>query len=196
MKHLRELGFMFLLTTVCTIVLVLAENVYQQRMASDPRLMRRIMALTGTSGVPDPDIPTRFPHLFASVRHPAIRGVVYRSLAQTGVLVREEEGAGLWGTIGLLVAYDTAGDRVLGLDVLSHSETPGLGARIEEPTFLARFRNLTVGRGVRAAKTSFRAGEFDAVSGATLTSKAVEEIVNRAVIGMRQVAASVQEQQP
>lgn len=189
MKNLRELWFMFVLTSVCTVVLVLAEEVYQKRLAADPVLVRRVLQLaTGNPG-PDVDIRTRFESLFQTRRSPAFKGLVYQGRQNPGLLVREEEGAGLWGTIGLLVAFDAEKKLLSGIDVLFHSETPGLGARIEEPKFLDQFKGLAASRGVKAAKIKFREGEFDAVSGATLSSKAVEEIVNRAVHNMRLVAA-------
>jgi Na+-transporting NADH:ubiquinone oxidoreductase subunit C len=50
------------------------------------------------------------------------------------------QSAGLWGTITALVAVDESGSRIVGIDFVNHSETPGLGGRIDETAFKEQFR--------------------------------------------------------
>ena len=88
-------------------------------------------------------------------------------------------GAGLWGTITAAVGLDAAGKVVTGVSFLRQNETPGLGARIEEPWFKNQFKGKTgpfrMGpEGTRSAAPD----EFDALTGATVTSTAVRDIVN------------------
>lgn len=88
-------------------------------------------------------------------------------------------GPGLWGTIRAVIGYDKGLDRMTGIDFIEQSETPGLGARITEQWFREQFR------GKSAPFTMVREGEksgpheFDAITGATITSTAVRDIVNR-----------------
>jgi Na+-transporting NADH:ubiquinone oxidoreductase subunit C len=92
-------------------------------------------------------------------------------------------GQGLWGTIQGALSVNEDVTVISGLDIISHSETPGLGGRIEEEWFLRQFKNEKISNG----RISFTKGEgnytpddsnIDAVTGATRTSDALEEMVN------------------
>jgi Na+-translocating ferredoxin:NAD+ oxidoreductase RnfG subunit len=56
-----------------------------------------------------------------------------------------------------------------GLSVISHSETPGLGDKITQSFFLDQFQEVFFS-GIELSKTG---GDIDAISGATISSKAV-----------------------
>lgn len=93
------------------------------------------------------------------------------------------EGAGLWGKIKALVALDKNFEHILGVDFISHSETPGLGGRIDEKWFLEQFRGIPV-YDEAFPYLIFRpslGGNTDAISGATSTSKAVLDIFNQSI---------------
>jgi Na+-transporting NADH:ubiquinone oxidoreductase subunit C len=90
-------------------------------------------------------------------------------------------GPGLWGDITAVVGFAADRQRLSGLEFLKQSETPGLGARIGERWFKEQFRGKrgpfsTVGEGEPAKEN-----EFDAITGATITSGAVKAIVNAVV---------------
>ena len=89
-------------------------------------------------------------------------------------------GTGYSGFIRMVVGINDAGV-IRGLEVLEHQETPGLGARIneikpgeKEPWFLRQFRNKN------AATIAVRKN-IDAITGATISSKAVTDAVRKAV---------------
>jgi Na+-transporting NADH:ubiquinone oxidoreductase subunit C len=90
-------------------------------------------------------------------------------------------GPGLWGEITAALGFDVQLEKLTGVDFLKQSETPGLGARIGESWFREQFRGkrgpfTTVGDGEPAAEN-----QFDAVTGATLTSSFVKDLLNAAV---------------
>jgi Na+-transporting NADH:ubiquinone oxidoreductase subunit C len=91
------------------------------------------------------------------------------------------DGAGLWGTIRAAVGFDEKLDGTMtGISVTSQNETPGLGARIDEAWFTGQFR------GKRGPFTTKNEGEptgtseFDAITGATVTSNAIRDMLNAA----------------
>lgn len=91
------------------------------------------------------------------------------------------KGPGLWGEITATVGFDAKLSALTGVDFLKQSETPGLGARISEDWFKEQFRGkrgpfTTVGEGEPAAEN-----QFDAITGATITSNAVLSILNTTV---------------
>lgn len=89
------------------------------------------------------------------------------------------EGSGLWGRMTGYAAVDAAGTRLLGMDIPDHSETPGLGGRIEEPWFKEQFRQIPLND---SGKDFFifrpaTEGNVDAITGATQTSEAVRKLL-------------------
>ena len=91
-------------------------------------------------------------------------------------------GQGYAGSIELLLGLNPAGDTISGLFILEQAETPGLGNKITFADWLSQFAGqgsvepLTV---VKDGRTT--PGAIDAITGATISSKSVVSIVNRAV---------------
>jgi Na+-transporting NADH:ubiquinone oxidoreductase subunit C len=91
-------------------------------------------------------------------------------------------GSGLWGNISGVLAVNSDVSRIVGIDFISQSETPGLGGRIEESWFKEQFRNEAIVDGKVLVSTtkvpdSKDDGQVDAITGATLTSKSIEKII-------------------
>jgi len=87
-------------------------------------------------------------------------------------------GNGYSGTIKLMVGLDK-NLNVLGVDIIEHTETPGLGDKAQgvvSPQFVGKGGPFAVTKSV-AAKDN----EVQAISGATITTKAVVDIVNNAI---------------
>jgi electron transport complex protein RnfG len=92
-------------------------------------------------------------------------------------------GPGFQDTIGLLYGYTPAQKQVLGMEVLESRETPGLGDKIyKDADFVGAFSALSVEPEIVAVKkgTKSRDNEIDAITGATISSKAVVRIINEA----------------
>lgn len=88
-------------------------------------------------------------------------------------------GPGLWGEIEAVVGFDRALSTITGLDFTKQNETPGLGGRITERWFREQFRGKEAPFTMVPEGTEDEApDEFDAITGATLTSKAVRGILN------------------
>jgi electron transport complex protein RnfG len=92
------------------------------------------------------------------------------------------EGAGFQDNIKLIYGFDPATRRIVGMRVLESRETPGLGDRIfKDPHFVAEFGSLAVDPEVHLVKGKGTGeNEVDAITGATISSKAVVKIVNAA----------------
>ncbi|MEM8984661.1 MAG: Na(+)-translocating NADH-quinone reductase subunit C [Pseudomonadota bacterium] len=94
-------------------------------------------------------------------------------------------GYGLWSTLYGFIAVEENGNDVFGLQFYEHGETPGLGAEVDNPRWKAQWRGkkLTDDSGsiaITVAKTAPAAGpdyHVDALSGATLTSVGVDNLV-------------------
>jgi electron transport complex protein RnfG len=91
-------------------------------------------------------------------------------------------GPGYQDIIHLIYGYDPQRRRVIGMQVLESRETPGLGDRIyRDEEFVAQFSSLAVSPAIAVVKDGSEAdNEIDAITGATISSKAVAEIINQA----------------
>ncbi|MDH3305503.1 MAG: FMN-binding protein [Gammaproteobacteria bacterium] len=92
-------------------------------------------------------------------------------------------GPGFQDTIGLLYGYTPQRKQVLGMEVLESRETPGLGDKIyKDADFVGSFSQLSIDPNIIAVKkgTKSRPNEIDAITGATISSKAVVRIINEA----------------
>lgn len=91
----------------------------------------------------------------------------------------EFDGTGLWGTITGHAALSPSFDRLLGINFIAHSETPGLGGRIDEEVYKEQFRNLVPANPDSAVIYSpAPSANVDAITGATLTSNSVRDMLN------------------
>ncbi len=94
-------------------------------------------------------------------------------------------GAGLWGPIWGYVAINDDGHTIYGAYFSHSSETPGLGAEIENAPFQDRFKDksLRYENGAVVApsvmKKAANGDEIDAVTGATITSKGVDAMFKK-----------------
>lgn len=91
-------------------------------------------------------------------------------------------GQGFADRIEILVGLDKQFTTITGVYVLDQKETPGLGDDIRDPEFLELFRGKSVDVPLSVVKMSpALPGEIQALTGATVSTWAVCDIVNRAV---------------
>ncbi|MBP6763361.1 MAG: RnfABCDGE type electron transport complex subunit G, partial [Rubrivivax sp.] len=105
----------------------------------------------------------------------------------TGVAF-ETHGRGYSGDIRVLLGVAADG-RLLGVRVLQHAETPGLGDKIEaaRSDWITRFKGLSLGDPPEAKWAVKKdGGQFDQFAGATITPRAVVACVRD---GLRLFAA-------
>ncbi|MBT8109497.1 MAG: FMN-binding protein [Gammaproteobacteria bacterium] len=92
-------------------------------------------------------------------------------------------GPGFQDTIGLLYGFAPQQKHVLGMEILESRETPGLGDKIyKDAEFVGSFSALSIEPNIVAVKKGAKArpNEIDAITGATISSKAVVRIINEA----------------
>jgi electron transport complex protein RnfG len=83
----------------------------------------------------------------------------------------ESFGSGFGGDIGVIVAVNLENDKIVGVGVTTHKETPGVGARVKtEPAFSSQFKDVPI---KEPFKVKADGGKFDALSGATVSSRGV-----------------------
>ncbi|WP_292466301.1 Rnf electron transport complex subunit RnfG [Methanolobus sp.] len=101
----------------------------------------------------------------------------YRALDSSGNIIGYaffREQAGAQGAIVVAGGIDSTFSTFRGMDVLSHEETPGLGAKIVEDSFQNQFVNIPLA----SLALSSSGGSIDAITGATISSQAVVDALN------------------
>lgn len=95
----------------------------------------------------------------------------------TSIAIKTYTDNGFGGTIEIIAGFLMDGT-ITGYEIISHQETPGLGTKAWE----GKFHDSILGRNV--AKNDFNitqdGGDIDAVTGATISSRAVVEAIKRA----------------
>lgn len=95
-------------------------------------------------------------------------------------------GYGLWSTLYGFIALEEDADTIYGLQFYEHAETPGLGAEVDNPRWKAMWNgkelfdddgdlSITVAKGSPTGEAARY--HIDALAGATLTSRGVDNLV-------------------
>ena len=184
--------FTFVIAFVFVFVIALADNATSERVARNQELVTAQAFLNAIGrGQEDSEAAlARFEEIFGSVDG---EEVVRAEDNGRTVLVKQFSGNGLWGTVTGVLAVDSRVDRIVGLDIISHAETPGLGGRIEEDWFKNQFRNekisdagITVRKGEGDVDSDPDNSVVDGVTGASLTSSSMEVIINNEIEKFRE----------
>jgi len=94
-------------------------------------------------------------------------------------------GSGLWGPIWGYVALEEDKTTIYGANFDHKTETPGLGAEIKETFFTEKFKGKQLNADAAALFTITKGGaptdeySVDGITGGTITSKGVDEMMNR-----------------
>ena len=101
-------------------------------------------------------------------------------ISSDGTAAFEFYGPGLWGPISGVASINSGLSAIKTIKILHQEETPGLGSRISEHSFLKQFRGkeffpklIFMPEGKASA-----INEVDAITGATGSSRALERLLN------------------
>lgn len=99
------------------------------------------------------------------------------------------EGAGYSGIIETMVGIDSSGT-ILGMKILSQTETPGLGTKIEEIRYGESdpwFQRQFIGRQAGLLSVDKDGGEIQSITGATISSRTVTRSIVERYHGLKEV---------
>ena len=116
---------------------------------------------------------------FEEVDEDTVKGLDGSGQLAGYVITTEAKGYG--GTIEVMTGI-TADGSVSGVVLLSQNETPGLGANATKESFTGQYQQAVPESGFEVIKSGGAAdGQIQAMTGATITSRAVTDAVNLAV---------------
>lgn len=173
MKETMKLGaILFIITAVCSGLLGLVNSVTQPIIAQKKEMTKQEAM----------KVLIKEAQTFVKITGIEEESIEELYIAQAGKMylgaVAKVAPEGYGGAIEILVGIDN-NQAVTGVKILMHTETPGLGANVEKDSFREQF----VGKKgtIQVVKGSASGEEISAITGATITSRAVTEGVNKAM---------------
>lgn len=137
----------------------------------------------------DPERSDPAPTNAAQVRRVPHHGLVFevRDRGELQSLIFPIEGKGLWSTLYGYIALAPDARTVVGITFYDHGETPGLGGEVDNPDWKQKWADrkvfnerwqpvIAVKKGI-AGSPSEDPYQVDGLSGATITSRGVTELV-------------------
>ena len=105
-----------------------------------------------------------------------------------GVAVESSTKKGFGGEIKIVVGFDPDG-KLINYSVQKHSETPGLGSKMQEWFRTDKNKQSVIGRTLTedGLKVSKDGGDVDAITAATISSRAFLDAINRAYSAYKSV---------
>jgi len=134
---------------------VLPPELYDNDLLAQPRTLASSVAETGSEST----------QVYVATKGGAVTGVAFKMIAQGGYA----------GPITLMLGLDRDG-KILGTRVVAHTETPGLGDKVEaaKSDWIFKFTGRSLDNTPPAAwKVKKDGGDFDQFAGATITPRAV-----------------------
>ena len=174
---MRELfKLTIVLTIICSLAataLALVYNITKDPIAYQQRL-KKLKAIKAVQpnydNEPDQDFVDIPPEKNAGGDAGLTRFYITKKGADPTGVVFVVTGVGYGGPIDLMLGLTPEGT-ITGIQVLKHSETPGLGAKITEEKFLKQFPSKNIQNTKWSLKKS--GGDIDQISGATISPTAV-----------------------
>ena len=176
MKHILKPALsLFLIAAITTALLgfvfdLTKEPIESQNRLTRERTMREVLFQADS-----------FRELEAKIDGSIVK--VYEGMVGDDIIgyVLELSPAGYSDKINLMVGILREENQIAGMRILSHSETPGLGALAARPAFYERFNGLALNP-LRVVKSSYPGpGEIQAITSATITTAAITDAVNEAM---------------
>lgn len=109
--------------------------------------------------------------------YPARKDGVLNSVA-----IKAYTNTGFGGRIELMAGFNVDGS-IRNFKITSSNETPGLGSKVDEPKFKEQFHGFYPGRQILKVRQD--GGDVDAVTAATISSRAVLKALDRAYDAFR-----------
>jgi len=97
------------------------------------------------------------------------------------------EGNGYQGAIKMLAGIQSDMNTLVGIEILDSQETPGLGQEITSDKFRSQFKGLKASPDITYVKNQkpSNPNEIEAITGATISSRAVVTILNEKIDELR-----------
>jgi len=177
--------FVLILGSVLTTALVSVDKLTRERIDRNKvkKLQKSILDSLGFAYTKDSIGESFSENVKENVKEQQGEEVTFYQAKTDGNVAFEIYGMGLWGPIYGTIALTPNLEKIYGISIIHQEETPGLGSRIAEAEFLNRFNGKSIADGlvVQPPGKAQANNEVDGITGATLSCKAFEGILNKEI---------------
>jgi electron transport complex protein RnfG len=188
-KYFMQQSWLLIVASFCFGLLIAIANaawspqIEQNRIDKLKRLMAGLLSKAESFEL-SADIEIKSP------RGRKVESSIYKAISEQGKCVGWAfncQGPGFAGKIELVVGVDEEFQKLAGFAVLASSETPGFGDRIKKPYYRNQFEGVPAGKLklVKSGDAEKIDSEIVAITGATISSEAVVEIINDSIIQIK-----------
>ena len=103
----------------------------------------------------------------------------------------ESMGGGFGGDLKVMVGYNLHEDKLTGIQIIDHKETPGVGSKVTEDQFTKTFKGIDLNTNF-AIKSE--GGDIDGITGATYSSRGVCEAIRKSIKRFPDIKKMIQKQ--
>lgn len=174
---------LFLICTIVTMALALTNYATKDAIASQVRMQEETARKEVFSDAEDFEEIQELESILGAEEDGRLVKKAYNCLKDGEVIGRvySVESKGYGGFISIAVGIDNSG-KTTGVKIVSHSETPGLGSKAKDEPFISQLVGISPKEPLAVVKIGgSKEEEIDAVSGATISSKAVVKAVQDAI---------------
>ena len=180
-QFVKEIAFMLILSTCCALLIGVANLTSKNGSQISLSAVKLILDVTSADTKKDDAILLKiFESDFKKLSINGSKTIVWQRKVMPEFMAIEKTGSGMWGKIKVLVLFNAEKSQIKAVRILKQNETPGLGSRITEADFYEQFSEMQANK-VKLISNPAEPGEFDGISGATISSKSVEKIINSAI---------------
>ena len=176
--RIQPIIFMALITIICIVITSALFLFTSDRVKSNELFFLRRSVLDAASVTHDGTLSSVEEAYTSYVTQKGDKYIISDGDSKKAVI--QKTGPGLWGPITVMVGF-TDPSTLSGVSIVSQNETPGLGARIEEPWFTSQFKGKSGPFRLVEEGTSAGDDEIDGITGATRTSESFRNIINSVV---------------
>lgn len=174
--------FSFAITFIFVFLLALTHQSTKERVLANGRIAeaRAFLIASGYKDITNENAEELFEKNFNPINE---EGLWETEVEGEKIYIAKFYGNALWGSVTGVIAVNKNIDRIIGFEITSHNETPGLGGRIEERWFLDQLKGEKLSKEFKVIMGSGKGdydsenGYIDGITGATRTSESIEKIV-------------------
>lgn len=183
---LKNLLFILILGSVCTFLLISFRN-YTLPMIERYHELELKSTILEAGGIPYKE--AEIEEVFSKNIREVKKNTFTYYLNPNNLYIFIFEGRGLWGMITGAITLNPDLKTIENLRIISQEETPGLGGRIGEESFLNQFKKKEISPKLflTTRRKAVKANEVDAITGASLTSQALVDMINQSVLAFREI---------
>lgn len=189
-KHFFEQSWLLIVASFCFGLLIAVTNAALSARIEQNRINKRNNLAKGLLPDAEDFVPLEVEVEVTSIMGKKELGEIYEAKSEEVRVgwIFNAAGSGFQGKIELVVAVDADFKELAGFDCIASNETPGIGDMVKEDHFRKQFE------GAPAEKLKLVSGgdptkidsEIVAISGATVSSEAVVEIISHYLVQVKQ----------